>query len=133
MKFGLDVANLGALADPRRVVEIAATAQEAGWEGLFMWDHWGFVSELASGDPWVMLAAAAQATSKLRLGTAVTPLPRRRPYVVAQTLASLDLLSNGRMIFGAGLGGTPEEFAKFLRDEAEKWRPILSRLEVPQN
>jgi alkanesulfonate monooxygenase SsuD/methylene tetrahydromethanopterin reductase-like flavin-dependent oxidoreductase (luciferase family) len=113
MQFGLDVANQSVAADPRRVVELALAAEQAGWEGLFVWDHWGFAWGMPSGDPWVMLAAVAQATTKLRLGTVITPLARRRPQVVANTLATLDLLSNGRMVFGAGLGDVPEEFAAF--------------------
>ena len=113
MRYGLDVANLGEAADPRRVVELAQAAEQAGWDGLFMWDHLGFAWEMPSGDPWVILAAIAQATVRLRLGTAITPLPRRRPQVVANTLATLDLLSNGRVTFGAGLGGVPVEFAAF--------------------
>ena len=113
MQFGLDVANLGAAADPRRVVELAVAAEQAGWDGFFVWDHWGFAWEMPSGDPWVMLAAVAQATTRMQLGTMITPLPRRRPQMVASTLASLDLLSNGRVVFGAGLGGVPQEFAAF--------------------
>lgn len=113
MRYGLDVANLGELADPRRVVELAQVAEQAGWDGLFMWDHLGFAWEMPSADPWVLLAAVAQATSTLRIGTAITPLPRRRPQMVAHALATLDLLSNGRVTFGAGLGGIPVEFAVF--------------------
>ena len=113
MQFGLDVANLGEAADPRRVVQLAIAAERAGWDGLFLWDHWGFVWGMPSGDPWVALAAVAQATTRLRLGTAVTPLARRRPHMVATTLVTLDLLSNGRMVFGAGLGGFAPEFAAF--------------------
>lgn len=113
MLYGLDVANQGAGSDPRWVVKLAQAAEQAGWDGLFMWDHWSFAWGMPSGDPWVILAAVAQATSKLRLGTAITPLSRRRPHVVANTLATLDLVSNGRMVFGAGLGGVLEELAAF--------------------
>jgi alkanesulfonate monooxygenase SsuD/methylene tetrahydromethanopterin reductase-like flavin-dependent oxidoreductase (luciferase family) len=59
------------------------------------------------------LAAVAASTTRLKLGTAITPLARRRPQVVANALASLDVLSGGRMIFGAGLGGVTEEFTAF--------------------
>ena len=67
-----------------------------------------YVWGLPGGDPWVLLTAAAMVTRKLRLGTSVTPLPRRRPQVLAQTLATLDRLSNGRVVLGAGLGGVAE-------------------------
>jgi alkanesulfonate monooxygenase SsuD/methylene tetrahydromethanopterin reductase-like flavin-dependent oxidoreductase (luciferase family) len=113
MYCGLDLANQGAGSDPRWIVELAQAAEQAGWDGLFMWDHWSFAWGMPSGDPWVILAAVAQATTKLRLGTAITPLSRRRPHVVANTLATLDHLSNGRMVFGAGLGGVLEELSAF--------------------
>jgi probable F420-dependent oxidoreductase, Rv2161c family len=113
MKYGIDVAILGELADPRRVVELARAAEESGWDGLFVWDHLAFAWGTPSADPWVTLAAAAQATSRLVLGPAVTPLPRRRPAVVAHTVASLDVLSGGRVVFAAGLGGVEAEFTAF--------------------
>jgi probable F420-dependent oxidoreductase len=117
MRYGIDVAIIGELADPGRVVEIAQAAEAAGWEAMFVWDHLAFAWGVASVDPWVVLAAAAQATTRLRLGTAVTPLPRRRPVVVANTVATLDRLSNGRLVFGAGLGGVPAEYSAFGESE----------------
>jgi probable F420-dependent oxidoreductase len=113
VRYGIDVAIIGDLADPRRVVELARSAEESGWESLFVWDHLAFAWGVASADPWVTLAAAAQETSRLLLGPAVTPLPRRRPVVVAAAVASLDLLSGGRAVFAAGLGGVDAEFAAF--------------------
>ena len=76
-------------------------------------DHLGFVQGVPSGDPWIILSAIAASTQHLKLGLAVTPLARRRPQVVANALASLDQLSGGRVVFGAGLGGVPEEFTAF--------------------
>jgi len=61
----------------------------------------------------VDLAAAAAVTTHLKVGVGVSPLPRYRPHVLARTLASLDLLSNGRLILGAGIGAVPEEFTVF--------------------
>jgi alkanesulfonate monooxygenase SsuD/methylene tetrahydromethanopterin reductase-like flavin-dependent oxidoreductase (luciferase family) len=61
----------------------------------------------------VVLAAVAASSARLKIGTSVTPLPRRRPQVLAHTLATLDILSNGRVVFGAGLGGVPAEYAAF--------------------
>ena len=61
----------------------------------------------------MILAAVAQATEHLKIGSAVTPLPRRRPHVLANTVATLDVLSGGRVIFGVGLGGVPEEYTAF--------------------
>ena len=113
MHYGIVTANLGDYADPRVAVRLARAAEAAGWEAFFVWDHLGFVRGVPSGDPWVILSAVAASTTHLKLGLAVTPLARRRPQVVANALASLDLLSGGRIVFGAGLGGNPEEFTAF--------------------
>jgi len=136
MHYGIEVVTLGDYADPRLVVQLAQAAEAAGWEGVFIWDHLGFTWGAPSGDPWVILAAVAQATRRLKLGTAVMPIPRRRPFVVANAVATLDLLSEGRVIFGAGLGGMPEEFSAFgepagTRERAgrlDEGLDILSRL-----
>lgn len=93
------------LADPRVIARLAAEAEEAGWHGMFVWDHLRWrepVREVA--DPWIALAAIAAATERLRLGPMVTPLARRRPAKLARETATLDLLSDGRLILGAGLG-----------------------------
>jgi alkanesulfonate monooxygenase SsuD/methylene tetrahydromethanopterin reductase-like flavin-dependent oxidoreductase (luciferase family) len=113
MRYGIVIANLGDYADPRLTVRLARAAEAAGWEAFFVWDHLGFVRGVPSGDPYVILSAVAASTTRLKLGLAVTPLARRRPQIVAHALASLDLLSTGRVIFGAGLGGVPEEFTAF--------------------
>ena len=105
MRYGIVMSNLDDYADPRLAIRLAQAAEEAGWEAFFVWDHLGFVWGSASSDPWITLSAVAVSTTHLKLGTAITPLARRRPQVVANTLGSLDLLSGGRMIFGTGLGG----------------------------
>jgi alkanesulfonate monooxygenase SsuD/methylene tetrahydromethanopterin reductase-like flavin-dependent oxidoreductase (luciferase family) len=113
MRYGIVTANLGEYADPRVAVSLARAAEAAGWEAFFVWDHLGFVWGAPSGDPWVILSAVAASTTRLKLGLSLTPLARRRPHVVANALAGLDLLSGGRAIFGAGLGGAPDEFTAF--------------------
>src|SRR3712207_5341305 len=122
MRYGIVMANLDDYADPRVAVRLARAAETAGWEALFVWDHLAFVRGVPSGDPWVILSAIAASTTQLKLGLAVTPLARRRPQVVANALASLDLLSGGRVIFGAGLGGSPEEFTAFVESGDGKQR-----------
>jgi probable F420-dependent oxidoreductase len=122
MRYGIVMANLGEYANPSVAVRLAQVAEEAGWEAFFVWDHLGFVWGAPSSDPWVTLSAVAVSTTHLRLGTALTPLARRRPQVVANALASLDLLSGGRIIFGAGLGGMAEEFTAFGEPGAAKDR-----------
>lgn len=113
MRYGIDICTLGEFAEPARVVEFAQAAEAAGWDAVFVWDHLAFAWGVPSADPWVLLAAAAQATARIRVGTAVTPLPRRRPAVVANAAATLDRLSGGRAVLGVGAGGVPAEFAAF--------------------
>ncbi len=113
MRYGLCVANIGSYADPRVTVRVARAAEKAGWEALFLWDHLAFAWGAPAADPWVTLAAVASTTERIRLGTMVTPVARRRPQVLAQQVATLDVLSGGRVIFGAGLGGSSSEFGKF--------------------
>jgi probable F420-dependent oxidoreductase len=101
---------------------VAHAAESAGWDALFYWDHLAFVWGTPAGEPWVTLAAVAATTERIRIGTAVTPLPRRRPHVLAAQIATLDVLSGGRVIFGAGLGGVPEEFGAFGEPTDERVR-----------
>lgn len=125
MRYGIVTSNLGEYADPRAAVRMARSAEEAGWEAFFLWDHLGFVRGVPSGDPWIILSAVAACTEHLKLGFSVTPLARRRPQVVASALASLDLLSGGRVIFGAGLGGVSEEFTAFGEPGDAKQRAAM--------
>ena len=113
MHYAIEVVPLGDYADPRNILRLAKAADAAGWEGLFVWDHLGYVWGAAASDPWVSLAAVAAVTTHLKVGVAVSPLPRYQPHVLARTLVSLDLLSSGRLILGAGLGAIPEEFTVF--------------------
>lgn len=96
------------LSEPGVAIDVARTAEAAGWDGVFVWDHLMYrppVERIA--DPWIVLAAMAQATERLVLGPMVTPIARRRAQVLARQTATLDRLSNGRLVFGAGLGGDP--------------------------
>ncbi len=113
MNFAIEVVPFGDFSDPRLLTRIAQAAEASGWDGLFLWDHLAYVFGWPGMDPWVGLSAAAAVTEKIKLGVNVSPLPRYRPHVLAQTLASLDLLSRGRLIFGAGLGAMVEEFDRF--------------------
>ncbi len=92
--------------DPTAVVEMAEDAERAGWDGVFLWDHLQWSTELKPDvhDPWVLLGAIARVTSRVRLGTLVTPLARRRVHMMAKHLLTLDRLSGGRITFGVGLG-----------------------------
>ncbi|MFI9407760.1 LLM class flavin-dependent oxidoreductase [Nocardia sp. NPDC052316] len=118
MRFSINIPNFGDFADARTVAAAAAAAEQAGWDALFIWDH--VVLDKVErrgqpfGDPWMLLTAAALATSRIKLGTLVTPVARRRPEQLARQVATLDSLSGGRVIFGAGLGGpVADEFGSF--------------------
>jgi len=105
VKRAIDVAAFGELADPRVLADLAARAEERGWDGFFVWDHVNYRAPVrAVADPWVALAAVACATSRVRIGAMVTPLSRRRVHKVARETVTLDWLSSGRLTFGAGLG-----------------------------
>ena len=106
MRYGKTLPAFGALADPHYLIELAHAADAAGWDGFFLWDtviHDEHSYPIA--EAWGALAAIAALTTRLRLGVMITPLSRRRPWQVARQLLTLDHLSKGRMIFGAGLGG----------------------------
>jgi alkanesulfonate monooxygenase SsuD/methylene tetrahydromethanopterin reductase-like flavin-dependent oxidoreductase (luciferase family) len=118
MRFSINIPNFGDFADARAVATAAEAAEQAGWDALFVWDHVVHDKNKRQGqpfgDPWMLLTAAALATSRIRLGTLVTPIARRRPEQLARQVATLDSLSGGRVIFSAGLGGPLEdEFASF--------------------
>jgi alkanesulfonate monooxygenase SsuD/methylene tetrahydromethanopterin reductase-like flavin-dependent oxidoreductase (luciferase family) len=116
VRFAVCAANFGSWSDPHLAVRAARAAEASGWDGFFLWDHLAFVWGPSSADPWVTLAAVAAATDGLMLGTALTPLPRRRPQVLAQQLQTLERLNGGRVVLGAGLGGNEREFTAFGED-----------------
>ena len=106
MRSALFLPVFDELSDARVVADLAAQAEGAGWDGVFVWDHIAYrapVREVA--DPWVVLAAMAMTTERILLGPMVTPLARRRPVKLAREIATLDRLSGGRLVLGVGLGG----------------------------
>jgi len=111
MHYGIEVIPFGEFGDPRIVVHFAQAAEAAGWEGLFVWDHVLFAAGV--GDPWVIHSAVAASTQQIKVGTNVAPLPRYRPHLLARTLTALDILSQGRVILGVGLGAQDIEFMAF--------------------
>ena len=116
MRYSVDVPNFGDFAAPEVFAEVACRAEEAGWDALLVWDHVVEQKDLCQeiADPWILLTAAALATRRIRLGTAITPVARRRPAKLAREVATLDRLTGGRMILGVGLGAPLEdEYASF--------------------
>jgi alkanesulfonate monooxygenase SsuD/methylene tetrahydromethanopterin reductase-like flavin-dependent oxidoreductase (luciferase family) len=111
MRFGLSVPPF---TDPAEVVALASRAEASGWDGFFLWDHLSWDGVVDAHDPWVLLGAIARETERVRLGTMVTPLSRRRPQMVAKHLTTLDHLSGGRAVLGVGLGDPPDlDFSDF--------------------
>lgn len=105
--------------DARLAADFAREAEQAGWDGFFVWEPiWGV-------DAWMSLAAAAMQTRRIRLGTMVTPPSRRRPWKLAGEAATLDQLSNGRAILSVGLGAIDTGFAEFGEVTERKTRAEL--------
>jgi alkanesulfonate monooxygenase SsuD/methylene tetrahydromethanopterin reductase-like flavin-dependent oxidoreductase (luciferase family) len=114
MRFGLSIPNFGDHADARAVAALAREAEAAGWDGVFVWDHLLAWNGNVVADPWTILTALALATERVRIGPMITPLARRRPWIVARQVVTLDRLSNGRVTLGVGLGDPArEEFEVF--------------------
>lgn len=121
MKYGITIPNFGEYFNPRKVVDLAREAEKAGWDGFFLWDHMLFRKDahVPINDPWIVLAAIAANTKRIRFGTAVTPVPRRRPWKLARETVSLDHLSIGRLILGVGLGFPPDVEYGFFGEETD--------------
>ena len=115
MKYGF-VLPIGG---PRDAADLAYEAEQAGWDGFFVWEPvWGF-------DAWVMLAAAAVRTSRIKLGTMITPVSRMRPWKLASETVALDHLSQGRLILSVGLGSVNSGFGEFGEETGRKVRAEL--------
>ncbi|KAF0845362.1 luciferase-like monooxygenase [Nocardia caishijiensis] len=128
MRHGVYLPPFGELADPRVLADIAAEAESAGFDGVFVWDHVARADEpdLAVGDCWIALAAIAAATSRVLFGPRVTPLSRRRPQDVARETVALDLLSGGRLVLGVGLGSDATgEFSRLGEVDGGRERAAL--------
>ncbi|HEX5742231.1 MAG TPA: LLM class flavin-dependent oxidoreductase [Pilimelia sp.] len=115
MKYGFVLPQ----GDAAAAASLAATAEEAGWDGFFVWEPvWGV-------DAWICLTAAAMRTRRIRLGTMLTPLPRRRPWDLAGQVATLDNLSGGRVILSVGLGAVHDGWLAFEPDRGRRVRAEL--------
>ena len=115
--------------DPADLIELGIGAERAGLDGFFLWDH---LVHSGSGDgppivdPWQVLAVVAARTSRIKLGTMITPVARRRPWKLAKEVTTLDLLSRGRVILGVGLGDPARaEFGLFGEPAGRRVRAEL--------
>jgi alkanesulfonate monooxygenase SsuD/methylene tetrahydromethanopterin reductase-like flavin-dependent oxidoreductase (luciferase family) len=133
MRRGIFLAPFDELSDPRLVADLAREAEKAEWDGFFVWDHIRYSAPVeAVSDPWIVLAAIASATDRVRLGPLVTPLARRRAHKLARETVTLDHLSGGRLVLGVGLGGDRHgEFEPFgdPADPVERGRLLDEGLE----
>jgi len=115
MKYGFVLPR----GDARTAADYAFAAEKAGWDGFFVWEPvWGI-------DAWVALTAAAMRTERIRLGTMLTPVSRMRPWKLASETATLDNLSNGRVILAVGLGAIDTGFEEFGEVTDRKTRAEL--------
>ncbi len=121
MRFGIHVPNFGDFHDIRATAALAREAEDAGWDGFFLWDHmqYGKSTYHPTVDPWILLAAIAMQTQRIRLGPLVTPLPRRRPWKLARETVSIDQLSGGRLILGVGIGFPPDAEYEHFGEEPD--------------
>ena len=127
MKRGIFLAPFDELAEPRLIAELARDAERAGFDGFFLWDHVAYRPPVeALLDPWICMAAIAVATERILIGPLITPPARRRIHKLARETVTLDLLSGGRFVFGAGLGSDNSgEFSRFGEESDPKARAAL--------
>ncbi|GIL34226.1 luciferase-like protein [Phycicoccus sp. DTK01] len=107
---------------PEELVRLAVLAEEAGFDGFFLWDHMVFANDGRGPDvqdPWLVLALVAERTERITMGTMITPLSRRRPSVLARQTTTLDLLSGGRLVLGVGIGSPARGDFELFGDEAD--------------
>ncbi len=115
MKFGFVIP----WADAAEVGDLAEAAEEHGWDGVFVWEPvWGV-------DSWVSLGLAAVRTSKIRIGTMLTPPSRRRPWELASQVATVDRLSDGRVTLSVGLGAVDTGMEAFGEECGKRERAEL--------
>lgn len=128
MKFGLRYCNIGPLSQREPAIELARFAEEAGFESLWTIEHvvipagyrsaypysddgrFGWPEDLDYPDPVMWMATIAGATERIKLGTGIVILPQRNPVVLAKELATMDMMSGGRLLLGVGVGWLEEEF-----------------------
>jgi probable F420-dependent oxidoreductase len=128
MKFAIAFANTGPFINPDKAVAMAQAAEAAGFESLWTVEHvvvpadyqspypYSDTGKMPGGDdspipdPLIWLTYVAAATKEINLATGILILPQRNPVVLAKELATLDFMSNGRMLLGTGVGWMKEEF-----------------------
>lgn len=144
MKLGLALFVTDRTRDIR---DVARAAEDAGFESLFVAEHthipvsrqtpYPMGGELPEEyartlDPFVSLTAAAMVTERLRVGTGICLVTERDPILLAKEVASLDHLSDGRLLFGVGVGWNVEELADHGVAFSDRWDVIRDRVKLMQ-
>ncbi|MGW7681498.1 LLM class flavin-dependent oxidoreductase [Kribbella sp. NPDC054772] len=128
MKFAIWLPLFDELSDPVEVARLAAAAEEAGWDGFFVWDQlWWRPPIREVLDPWITMSAMATATERLRIGPMVTPIARRRPTKLLRETTTLDRLSGGRLTLGVGLGSD-----RFAQEYSKTGEELNDRIRAEQ-
>jgi len=151
MRFGVHLVAAGKMIEGEKIARVARRAEELGYDSLWVSDHIIFPTELRSPypyspdgklpldptnpllEPFTVLSYAAAVTTTIKLGTSVIIVPYRDPIVTAKIISSLDVLSNGRFIFGVGVGWLEEEFhvlRQNMRDRAAQTREALLAMQA---
>ena len=148
MKLGLMFANTGAMVSPEGAAEVARHAEQAGFESLWTVEHVvvpaGYESrypynrsgKMAGGDdvplpdPLIWMAYVAAHSERLKLATGMLILPQRNPLITAKELATLDVLSHGRVVLGVGIGWLREEFEALGADFETRGRRAVEYIEA---
>jgi probable F420-dependent oxidoreductase len=146
MRFGVHLVAAGQMIAGEKIARVARRAEELGYDSLWVSDHIVFPIELTSPypyspdgklpldpthpllEPFTVLSYAAAVTKTVKLGTSVIIVPYRDPIISAKIIASLDVLSGGRFIFGVGVGWLGEEFQALrldLKNRASQTREAL--------
>lgn len=124
MKFGIVYPNSGEEVERAHVVKTAVAAEENGFDFMLAWDHYMLPGSSTTFEAWALISYLAASTSRLRLGTCVSPIPFRPPQQLAKVVATIDQLSDGRVIVGIGAGWHRQEFEGF-----SEWADARTRVE----
>jgi probable F420-dependent oxidoreductase len=151
MKFALSAVGTGSTIRPEWLSQVVKKAEALGYESVWIPEHLAvpiamqarypysadgkFPGGAGAGihDPFLALSFIAGCTQRIKLGTGVFVVPLRNPLAVAKAVASLDVLSNGRFIFGVGIGWLEDEFAAVgmpFKDRAARTREAIKMMKV---
>lgn len=148
MEVGVIIPNAGLKASPERIVTVARWAEELGYDSVWVTDHvalpvqvdswypyrshgrWDYPSDTFWLDPLLSLQWAAAAAPSLKIGTSILVVPLRNPLLLAKQLSTLDFLTGGRVILGAGAGWMKEEFDLMGESYANRGKRVLEMVRL---